>query len=427
MAAHRRGDRRGHAWRRRRFDEARELFARWRLADASRTTSSPCLRTTGSTTSIHPPESTPIGLDVFTYEQTVMMRYPGRSHPYACARIVRGAGPASTRPYSDARTSSGCAARAHRAHARATAARERLWELLHDATTTCRARRAHRQPGRAAGARRARRPSTCSGWQVAADANLAGQMYPGPEPLSGQQRAARGASASTRRCCAPTRSSTPRGKAQPRLVRADRRRRRGRLRRAAQRVRADEGDDRGGRRGRALRGPARRRRRSAATWAARCSCRPAQFIRTLVAARLAADVLDVPTRARRAHRRATAPSCSRATSTSATARSSPGERTPEGFFHIDGGLDAAIARGLAYAPVRRPALVRDVDAGPRRGAAVRRRRSTRSSRASCSRTTARRRSTGRRTSTTRPSPSSSASSARWATSSSSSRWPASTR
>ena len=27
-----------------------------------------------------------------------------------------------------------------------------------------------------------------------------------------------------------------------------------------------------------------------------------------------------------------------------------GERTPEGFFHIRGGLDSAIARGLAYAP-----------------------------------------------------------------------------
>src|SRR2546428_5565778 len=27
-----------------------------------------------------------------------------------------------------------------------------------------------------------------------------------------------------------------------------------------------------------------------------------------------------------------------------------GERTPEGFFQFDGGLRAAIARGLAYAP-----------------------------------------------------------------------------
>ena len=27
-----------------------------------------------------------------------------------------------------------------------------------------------------------------------------------------------------------------------------------------------------------------------------------------------------------------------------------GERTPEGFFAIRGGLDSAIARGMAYAP-----------------------------------------------------------------------------
>ena len=95
-----------------------------------------------------------------------------------------------------------------------------------------------------------------SGWQVAADANIAGEMYPDqslypvnsvpnvvqadqqhvharrPDPAHGRQR-------------------------RHRLLRADRRRRRGRLRRRAERVRADEGDDRGGRRGRPLRGPAR--------------------------------------------------------------------------------------------------------------------------------------------------------------------------
>ena len=109
------------------------------------------------------------------------------------------------------------------------------------------------------------------------------------------------------------------GKDDALLVRAHRRRRRGRLRRPAQRLRADEGDDRGGRRRRALRGPARLARRSAATWAARCWCPTSQFIRTLIAARLAADVM------RRAHARSspaptpTAPSCSPATSTSATA------------------------------------------------------------------------------------------------------------
>ena len=81
------------------------------------------------------------------------------------------------------------------------------------------------------------------------------------------------------------------------------------------------------------------------------------------------------------------------------------------------------SRGLAYAPYAdlvwcetgKPDL--DVRAPLRRGDPAR------SSPASCSPTTARRRSTGRRTSTTRRSRDSSASSARWATSSSSSRWP----
>jgi hypothetical protein len=47
-----------------------------------------------------------------------------------------------------------------------------------------------------------------SGWQVAADANLAGADVSRPEPLPGQQRARAGRAASTTRCCAPTRSSS---------------------------------------------------------------------------------------------------------------------------------------------------------------------------------------------------------------------------
>jgi len=74
-----------------------------------------------------------------------------------------------------------------------------------------------------------------------------------------------------------------------------------------------------------------------------------QFIRTLTAARLAADVCDVPTLI-----------LGRTDSLSATLLTSDvderdrpfvtGERTPEGYFVIESGLDAAIARGLAYAP-----------------------------------------------------------------------------
>jgi isocitrate lyase len=73
------------------------------------------------------------------------------------------------------------------------------------------------------------------------------------------------------------------------------------------------------------------------------------FVRTLVAARLAADVLDVPTLL---VARTDALSAKLLTSDidPADADFLTGERTPEGFFHIRDGLDAAIARSLAYAP-----------------------------------------------------------------------------
>ncbi|WP_324716734.1 isocitrate lyase [Carboxydochorda subterranea] len=73
------------------------------------------------------------------------------------------------------------------------------------------------------------------------------------------------------------------------------------------------------------------------------------FIRTLRAARLAADVLDVPTVL-----------VARTDALSATLLTSDvdpadrpfltGQRTSEGFYVVRGGLEAAIARGLAYAP-----------------------------------------------------------------------------
>jgi isocitrate/methylisocitrate lyase len=74
-----------------------------------------------------------------------------------------------------------------------------------------------------------------------------------------------------------------------------------------------------------------------------------QFVRTLVAARLAADVLDVPTIL-----------VARTDALSATLLTSDvderdhefltGERTAEGFFRIRPGIEAPIARALAYAP-----------------------------------------------------------------------------
>jgi isocitrate lyase len=73
------------------------------------------------------------------------------------------------------------------------------------------------------------------------------------------------------------------------------------------------------------------------------------FIRTLTAARLAADVLGVPTVL---IARTDALSASLLTSDvdPADAEFLTGERTPEGFFRVGDGLEAAIARSLAYAP-----------------------------------------------------------------------------
>ena len=74
-----------------------------------------------------------------------------------------------------------------------------------------------------------------------------------------------------------------------------------------------------------------------------------QFIKTLIAARLAADTMGVPTVlvAR------TDAMSARLVTTDIDERDQrffTGERTPEGFYRMSGGLDVAIARGLAYAP-----------------------------------------------------------------------------
>jgi isocitrate lyase len=74
-----------------------------------------------------------------------------------------------------------------------------------------------------------------------------------------------------------------------------------------------------------------------------------QFIRTLVAARLAADVLDVPT-VLVARTDALSATLLTTDFDDADAGFATGERTPEGFFRIRPGIESAIARGLAYAP-----------------------------------------------------------------------------
>lgn len=74
-----------------------------------------------------------------------------------------------------------------------------------------------------------------------------------------------------------------------------------------------------------------------------------EAIQKLVAARLAADVMGVPTMIMA---RTDADSAHLLTSDIDPRDRAfcTGERTPEGFFRIRGGIDSAIARGLAYAP-----------------------------------------------------------------------------
>jgi isocitrate lyase len=74
-----------------------------------------------------------------------------------------------------------------------------------------------------------------------------------------------------------------------------------------------------------------------------------QFVRTLVAARLAADVLDVPT-VLFARTDALAATLITSDVDERDAGFVSGERTPEGFFRVESGLASAIARALAYAP-----------------------------------------------------------------------------
>ncbi len=133
-----------------------------------------------------------------------------------------------------------------------------------------------------------------------------------------------------------------------------------------------------------------------------------EAVQKLVAARLAADVLGVPTvlLARTDAEAADMVTCD------IDENDKPfltGERTSEGFYKTRKGFDQALSRGIAYAEfadlVWCETGTPDLDFARR---------------------FARRRSTGRRTWTTRPSRNSSASWAPWATSSSSSRWPAST-
>jgi isocitrate lyase len=75
----------------------------------------------------------------------------------------------------------------------------------------------------------------------------------------------------------------------------------------------------------------------------------AQAVRNLVAARLAADVEDVPT-VLIARTDALGADLLLSDADEADGRFLTGERTEEGFYRTEAGMDQAIARGLAYAP-----------------------------------------------------------------------------
>lgn len=74
-----------------------------------------------------------------------------------------------------------------------------------------------------------------------------------------------------------------------------------------------------------------------------------EFIQKLVAARLAADIMDVPT-ILIARTDAVSAQLIRSDIDPRDREFLTGERSPEGFFYVRGGLEAAIARGRAYAP-----------------------------------------------------------------------------
>mgnify|MGYP003694504525 CR=1 FL=1 len=186
-----------------------------------------------------------------------------------------------------------------------------------------------------------------SGWQVAADANLAGQTYPDQSlypansvpavrPADQQRAATRGPDRVVRRRHGHL------------LDGAGRRRRGGRVRGRAERVRADEGADRERRRGRPLRGPARereevrapRRQGAGSHVAVRPDARRGASGRRRPGRADGARGADRRRVRHAAHerRRRGRPSVRR------------GRPDGRGFLPIRGGVEAAIARGLAYAP-----------------------------------------------------------------------------
>ena len=89
--------------------------------------------------------------------------------------------------------------------------------------------------------------------------------------------------------------------------------------------------------------------KSAAIWAARCWSRPRKRCKSFIAARLAADVCGTTTLVI-ARTDANAADLLTTDADPYDAGFLTGERTSEGFYKVQAGIEQAISRGLAYAP-----------------------------------------------------------------------------
>lgn len=142
-------------------------------------------------------------------------------------------------------------------------------------------------------------------------------------------------------------------------------------------------------------------------------------VKNLISARLAADVMGVPTLIV-ARTDANAADLITSDVDPYDAQFITGDRTPEGFFRTNAGLDQAIARGLRMLRMRILCGVKRLNRILRKPAALQK-RSMRNTLANYLPITVHRPSTGKRNWMMRRLPSSRLSLGRWATSSSSSR------
>ena len=134
-------------------------------------------------------------IDMLAANWMTDVRWHGIERPYGAEQVVRLRGSVRIE------------------HTLAQLGAERLWRLLHEddyvaALGALTGNQAVQQ------VKAGLKAIYLSGWQVAADANLAGQMYP-DQSLYPVNSVPRWSSGSTRRSSAPTRSSTAKARATP--------------------------------------------------------------------------------------------------------------------------------------------------------------------------------------------------------------------